>query len=60
MDDKKHIGSPDKERINITEAYEVQYWAAKFGVGADELKQAVKSVGPFAEEVGSYLEGRIR
>ncbi len=56
MDDKKNVGSPDRDRINTSEDYEVQYWAKKFGVTADALKDAVKAVGTTASAVEEYLK----
>lgn len=55
MDDKKKTGSPDRDRINIKEIYEVEYWSKKFKVTPDQLKQAVKSAGTSAIEVEKLL-----
>ncbi|MXV53184.1 DUF3606 domain-containing protein [Pedobacter sp. HMF7647] len=41
MDNKQVNGSPDRDRINLNEDYEVQYWSKKFGVSPAELKKAV-------------------
>ena len=55
-DDKNKTGSPDRDRINTSEDYEVRYWAEKFGVTHDELKEAVKASGSnSAETVKEYL-----
>jgi len=56
MDNKDNIGSPDRDRINVNEDYELQYWSEKFGVSRDELKAAVKAVGTFADDVRKHLE----
>jgi Protein of unknown function (DUF3606) len=56
-DDKSKVGSPDRDRINVHEAYEVQRWSKKFGVSADELKKAVQAVGPTAKAVEAHLKG---
>lgn len=55
MDDKKKTGNPDRERINVKENYEVEYWSKKFKVTPDQLKQAVKSAGTSAIEVEKLL-----
>jgi hypothetical protein len=55
MDDKQNIGSPDRNRINVNENYELQHWSEKFGVSHDELKAAVKAVGTSAKDVEEYL-----
>ena len=55
MDDKSKTGRADDSRINVDEAYEVQYWSKKFNVGEDRLKEAVQAVGPIAEDVKRYL-----
>ena len=55
-DSKKNIGKPDRDRISLSEDYEVRDWSKKFGVTADELKLAVKKVGPMAKDVDDYLK----
>ncbi|MBO1746994.1 DUF3606 domain-containing protein [Stenotrophomonas indicatrix] len=54
-DDKKNTGSPDRDRININEDYELQYWTKALGVSADELRAAVKAVGPTSAAVRKHL-----
>ena len=43
-DNKSKKGKPDRDRINVGEDYEVRYWAEKFVVTRDELKEAVRKV----------------
>lgn len=54
-DDKKNTGSPDRDRINVNEDYELQYWTKTLGVTSDQLKAAVKAVGPTAAAVRQHL-----
>ncbi|WP_285308815.1 DUF3606 domain-containing protein [Stenotrophomonas maltophilia] len=54
-DDKKNTGSPDRDRINVNEDYELQYWTKALGASADELRAAVKAVGPTAAAVRKHL-----
>lgn len=54
-DDKSTTGSPDRDRINLSEGYEVRYCSEKFGVSAEELKAAVKAAGPTADAVRRHL-----
>lgn len=54
-DDKKQTGSPDRDRINLNEDYEVQYWTKALGVSADELRAAVDAVGSTSEAVRRHL-----
>lgn len=56
MDNKAKVGNPDRQRVNVNEDYEVQYWSKKFGASADELKKAVKAVGTQAKDVEKYLK----
>jgi len=51
-------GEGDRKRINLDQEYEVRYWSEKLGVSADELRQAVKNVGPMADAVEQHLRGR--
>ncbi|RZA12915.1 MAG: DUF3606 domain-containing protein [Lysobacteraceae bacterium] len=55
MDDKKNTGSPDRDRINLREDYEVQYWTKALGVTRDELRKAVEAVGSTADAVRRHL-----
>ena len=57
-DNKKNIGSPDRDRISLSEDYEVQDWSKKFGVSPAELKEAVKQAGSNAKDVEAYLKKR--
>jgi hypothetical protein len=54
-DDKQKPGSPDRDRINVNEDYEVQYWTKTLGVTVDQLKAAVKAVGPTSAAVRKHL-----
>jgi hypothetical protein len=55
-DNKKQVGKPDRDRIGVSQKYEVEDWLKKFGVTPDELKAAAKSVGPMAKDVEDYLK----
>jgi hypothetical protein len=59
-DDKSKVGSPDRDRINTHEDYEVRYWSKKFGVSEEELKAAVSAVGPIATKVEAHLKSGAR
>lgn len=59
-DDKTNRHGQDRERIDVNEDYELRDWAKKFGVSADELREAVKAVGTRASDVESYLKGGSR
>ncbi|HEV7122610.1 MAG TPA: DUF3606 domain-containing protein [Rhodanobacter sp.] len=54
-DDKNKTGSPDRDRINVNEDYEVQYWTKTLGVTAEELRAAVKAAGPTSAAVRRHL-----
>lgn len=57
-DDKRQSGSPDRDRISLSEDYEVRYWTQALGVSADDLRAAVDAVGPVAEDVRNHLAQR--
>lgn len=59
-DNLKKRGGQDRQRINVTEDYELQDWSQKFGVSKDRLKEAVAAVGDRAEKVEKYLKGNER
>ena len=54
-DDKSKTGGPDRARINVNEDYELQYWTKALGVSAEQLRAAVKAVGPTTEAVRRHL-----
>jgi len=55
-DNKSNIGSPDRDRISLSEDYEIRYWASKFGVSRDRLKEVVRQVGDNPQAVEDYLK----
>lgn len=55
MDNKQNVGSPDRDRINVNEDYELEYWIKALNVSKDELRDAVKAVGTSAEKVKVHL-----
>ena len=55
-DDLSKRGPADRSRINLSEPYEVQYWADKFGVSKERLSEVVRKVGPSADAVGKELK----
>ena len=56
-DDKSETGNPDRQRISLSEDYEVRDWAEKFGVSEDRLRKAVEKVGNQADDVERELRG---
>ncbi|WP_293716864.1 DUF3606 domain-containing protein [Stenotrophomonas sp. UBA7606] len=54
-DDKSKTGSPDRDRINLSEDYEVQYWTKELGVSEQELRDAVTAVGDTSRAVRERL-----
>ncbi len=54
-DNLTNRGSPDRDRINVNEDWEVRDWAQKFHVSEDELRRAVAKVGDRAEAVRQHL-----
>jgi len=54
-DNKKDVGSPDRDRINMSEDYEVQDWTKSLGVSKEKLQEAVNAVGNSADKVREYL-----
>lgn len=55
-DDKNRIGSPDRDRISLSEDYEIRHWTESLGVGEAELREAVDAVGNSADKVRVYLK----
>jgi hypothetical protein len=55
-DDKSKKGPQDRNRINLSEEYEVRYWSEKFRVTPERLRQAVQKVGNSAQAVEQELK----
>jgi hypothetical protein len=55
-DDKTKKGSADRDRINVHERYEVEYWSKKFGVTTEQLKAAVQKAGVMVTDVEKELK----
>jgi hypothetical protein len=60
VDNRKKRGRPDRSRIDVNQAYELQYWKKMFGVSGQQLAAAVRQVG-WVKNVAAYLadKGRI-
>ena len=54
-DDKSKRSAQDRERINMSEDYEVRYWTKKFDVDEARLRKAVDKVGDRAKAVAQEL-----
>ena len=54
-DDKTNRNGQDRDRISLSEDYEVRDWARKFGVSEDALRAAVQKVGNQASAVEREL-----
>jgi hypothetical protein len=54
-DDLRKTGREDDTRINVHQDYELQYWNKKLGVTREQLKDAVRIVGPLVRDVKKYL-----
>jgi len=57
-DDTSARGQQDRSRINVNQEHEVRYWTEKFGISAEELRQAVGEVGVMADAVEQRVRGR--
>jgi hypothetical protein len=54
-DNLNNRGPQDASKVNVGEEWEVAYWTKKFGVSAEELRQAVKQVGTSADAIGKHF-----
>jgi hypothetical protein len=55
-DNKTDVGSPDRDRISLSEDYEVRDWSKSLGISEERLREAVAAVGNSAEKVREYLK----
>lgn len=56
MDNRNNVGSPDRDRINIHENYEVEYWTKTLGISAEDLRKAVEAAGTSADAVRKHIK----
>ena len=54
-DDKSKRSGPDRSKINMSEDYEVKYWAKELGITRDELQKVIDKVGNSAAAVRKEL-----
>jgi Protein of unknown function (DUF3606) len=54
-DDKSNRGEQDRIRVNVHEQYEVEYWTRKWGITAQQLRDAVAKVGVMVKDVAKHL-----
>lgn len=45
MDNPNWRGNADRERISLSQDYEVRYWTKKWNISEDQLKQAEQKAG---------------
>lgn len=55
MPDNRNIAAQDRDRINLGEDYEVQYWSKKFGVSPERLAEVIGRVGDSVQAVRREL-----
>ena len=60
VDDPKIRGPQDRSRVNIEQDYEVQYWTQEFGVTEEQLRAAVRRMGPSADKLREHLRSARR
>ena len=51
-----NLKTPDSNRINLNEAWDLQYWCKRFRTSERRLREAVNAVGVMAVSVRAYLE----
>jgi hypothetical protein len=59
-DDKSKTRPQDPTRVNVHEAYEVDYWYKRFGCSKSQLVFPVNAVGPMVTAVERCLKSRER
>jgi hypothetical protein len=50
-------GPKDRTRVDPNHDWECLWWSKGFGVSVDELRAAVKEVGPLVADLDYYLLG---
>jgi len=55
IDDRLCSALPARNRIDLGHAHEIPEWMTAFGVGEDELREAVDAVGTAPDKVRDFL-----
>ena len=58
MDSKEKKDFRDRDRINVNEKYEVQYWCERFHVTPAQLKAAVEKAGVMVSDIEKILKSK--
>ncbi len=59
-DDKGKRGKADRDRINVNEKYELDYWKERLRVSGQALAAAARKVGPMTKDIKAYLKAKGR
>lgn len=60
MENKNYPGRfTTSDHINVSEYYEAEYWAKKFGVTIEQLKSAIRAVGNSVNAVEQRLKKQL-
>ncbi len=54
-DDKNNRGPADRARINVHEAYELEYWTKELGIPPDKLRELVAKHDVMAANIRQVL-----
>ncbi len=54
-DNKMKRGEADRNRVSLTEDYEVRQWCARFGCSEEDLREAVAKVGHVVSDIEGYF-----
>jgi hypothetical protein len=54
-DNKQKRGKPDRDRVSLSEDYEVRQWCAWFGCSEEDLREAVAKVGHMVSDIEGYF-----
>jgi hypothetical protein len=54
-DDPNQRGGADRQRVSLEQEHEVRYWTKELGVSEQQLREAVRAVGPMVDDVRRRL-----
>lgn len=56
---QQHITLDTENKIDLREAWDVNYWCEELNLRAEELKEIVKVVGPKVHDVRVYIAKKL-
>lgn len=55
MDDPQNLAEDNRSRVDVHSEQEIRYWMEALGVNRQQLRTAIRAVGPLVADLRKYL-----